>query len=86
MIQLQSGIPVASDWAEELKMQQGITPMPDVDVFDPNADPGGRQEIGEKTTDDIPLPPDVEDREPIEEPEPQPPAVEDPRDPPKQIA
>lgn len=51
--------------------------MPDVDDFDPNADPGAHN--------DVPLPPDVEDREPVEEPEPTPPAVEDPRDPPKQI-
>lgn len=68
-------------------MQQGITPMPDVDEFDPNADPGARPGIGRKPDeDDVPLPPDVEDREPVEEPDPQPPAVEDPRDPPKQIA
>ena len=58
-------------------MQQDKTPMPDVDDFDPNSDPGAR--------DDVPLPPDVEDREPVAEPDPKPPAIEDPRNPPKQI-
>lgn len=73
-------------------MQQGITPMPDVDEFDPNADPGASRGFGRKrddpdglTDEDVPLPPDVEDRESIEEPGPDPLPIEDPRNPPKQI-
>lgn len=63
-------------------MQHGITPMPDGDDFDPNADPGANRGLGEKRdpADDVPLPPDVEDREPVEEPESSP--VEDPFEPP----
>lgn len=48
--------------------------MPDVDDFDPSIDPGANK--------DVPLPPDVQDRNPIEEPEPEPPRVEDPIEPP----
>lgn len=55
-------------------MQQDKTPMPDVDDFDPSIDPGANK--------DVPLPPDVQDRNPIEEPEPEPPRVEDPIEPP----
>lgn len=60
-------------------MQQGITPMPDVDDFDPNADPGANRGLGR---DDAPLPPDVEDREPVEEPIPEPSPIDDPFEPP----
>jgi len=70
-------------------MQQGITRMPDVDDFDPNADPGANRGLGEKrdpddssTDEDVPLPPDVEDRESIEEPEPEPSPIEEPFEPP----
>ena len=70
-------------------MQQGITPMPDVDDFDPNVDPGANRGLGEKrdsddsaTDEDVPLPPDVEDRESIEEPEPEPSPIEEPFEPP----
>ena len=70
-------------------MQQGITPMPDVDDFDPNADPGAYRGLGDKRVpnddsadDGIPQPPDVEKREPIEEPEPEPSPVEEPFEPP----
>ena len=73
-------------------MQQGITPMPDVDDFDPNIDPGarsgpmGKRDPSDETTDeDIPLPPDVEERESIEEPGPDPPKIEHPENPPRQI-
>lgn len=69
-------------------MQQGITPMPDVDDFDPNVDPGASRGLGRKsdggdglTDEDLP-PPDVEDRESIEDPEPQPSPVEEPFVPP----
>ncbi len=54
-------------------MQQDKTPKPDVDDFDPNVDPG--------TSRDVPMPPDVERREPVEEPEPTPPAVQEPFEP-----
>ena len=65
-------------------MQQGITPMPEVDDFDPNADPGANKGLGKKREpeDDVPLPPDVEDRKPVEEPEPEPSPVEEPFEPP----
>jgi hypothetical protein len=53
-----------------MQMQQDKTPMPDVDDLDQNIDPGANK--------DVPLPPDVEKREPVEEPEPEPPAVEEP--------
>ena len=74
-------------------MQQDKTPMPDVDDFDPNVDPGANRGTGRKrdsnddglTDEDVPLPPDVEDRNAIEEPDPTPPAVEDPNNDPKQI-
>ena len=58
--------------------------MPEVDDFDPNADPGATKGLGKKQEpeDDVPLPPDVEDREPVEEPEPEPSPVEDPFEPP----
>jgi hypothetical protein len=59
--------------------------MPDVDDFDPNADQGASNIFDKKPADELPLPPDVKDREPIGEPEPESPPVEDPRDPPKQI-
>lgn len=58
-------------------MQQDKTPMPDVSDLDQNIDPGARK--------DVPLPSDVKDREPIEEPAPTPPAVEDRNNAPKQI-
>jgi hypothetical protein len=74
------------------QVHEGIMPMPDVDDFDPNADPGASRGLGDKQSDgndsadeDVPLPPDVRDREPVEEPGPEPVPVEDPRDPPKQI-
>jgi hypothetical protein len=65
-------------------MQQDKTPMPDVDDFDPNADPGANRGTGDKPAagDDIPLPPDVEKREPVEEPDPEPNPVEEPFVPP----
>ena len=70
-------------------MQQGITPMPDVDSFDPNMDPGASRVPGKSrgssdglTDEDVPLPPDVEDRESIEEQDPQPPSIEEPFEPP----
>lgn len=66
-------------------MEQDKTPMPDVDDFDPNIDPGANRGIGKKPDDNVSLPPDVEDREPVEEPDPEPLPVEDPRDPPKHI-
>ena len=58
-------------------MQQDKTPMPDVDDLDQGYDPGANK--------DVPLPPDVKDRNAIEEPEPTPPAVEDRNNAPKQI-
>ncbi|MDI1242016.1 MAG: hypothetical protein PSX80_08870 [bacterium] len=58
-------------------MQQDKTPMPDVDDLDQDYDPGASK--------DVPLPPDVEDRNAIEEPDPTPPAVKDPNTAPKQI-
>lgn len=65
-------------------MQQGITPMPDVDDFDPNVDPGANRGLDDKPgrDEDVPLPPDVEDREPVEEPDPTPSPVEEPFVPP----
>jgi hypothetical protein len=66
-------------------MQQGITPVPDVDDFDPNVDPGGNKGLDEKREaedQDVPLPPDVTDREPVEDPRPEPPPVEEPFEPP----
>lgn len=70
-------------------MQQDKTPTPDVDEFDPNVDPGANRGIGKKrdtedgvTDEDLPLPPDVADRESIEEPEPEPPAIKEPYAPP----
>lgn len=66
-------------------MQQGITPVPDVDDFDPNADPGGNKGLDEKRgpdDQDVPLPPDVEERESIEDPRPEPPSIEEPFEPP----
>ena len=73
-------------------MQQGITPMKDVDEFDPNVDPAGNEGLGRKQDEtdgprdeDLPLPPDVEDREPIEEPDVDPPQVRDPRGEPPMI-
>lgn len=73
-------------------MQQDKTPMPEVDKFDPDIDRGaGRGPGWDQTNDDgvsedeIPLPPDVEDRESIEEPDPKPVPIEDPERPRKQI-
>ncbi|HEX6279080.1 MAG TPA: hypothetical protein VFZ49_03605 [Pyrinomonadaceae bacterium] len=69
-------------------MQRDKTPMPDVNTFDPNIDPGERpiRDTNDGLTDeDLPLPPDVKDRESIEEPDPEPPAVENPDKPQKQI-
>lgn len=70
-------------------MQQDKTPMPDVDDFDSNVDPGANRGIGKKrdsddgaTDEDVPLPPDVKDRESIEEPDPEPAPVEEPFVPP----
>ncbi|MEO5859239.1 MAG: hypothetical protein ABIR33_09855 [Pyrinomonadaceae bacterium] len=54
-------------------MQQDKTPTPDVGDLDQNIDPGASKEV--------PLPPDVKDRETIEEPEPTPPKVEEPDEP-----
>ena len=53
-------------------MQQDKTPMPDVSDLDQSIDPGASKVV--------PLPPVVEHREPIEEPEPTPPAVEEPHE------
>ena len=70
-------------------MQQGITPMPDVDDFDPNVDPGANRGLGSKrdtsdglTDEDIPLPPDVKHRESIEEAIPEPSPIDEPFEPP----
>jgi len=70
-------------------MQQGITPTPDVDSFDPNIDPGASRTPGKSrdssdglTDEDIPIPQDVEDRESIEEPNPEPSLIEEPFEPP----
>lgn len=70
-------------------MQQDKTPIPDVNDFDPNADPGANRGSDEKrdsddggSDEDVPLPPDAEDRESIEEPGPDPPAIEEPSVPP----
>lgn len=56
-------------------MQQDRTPTPDVDTFDPDIDPGNskkpnpRREDESYTDEDLPLPPDVEKREPVREPD-----------------
>ena len=55
-------------------MQQDKTPTPNVDEFDPNVDPGASK--------DVPLPPDVEDRAPIEETNPESRPAKDPIEPP----
>jgi len=73
-------------------MQQNKTPMPDLDTFDPNIDPGASRDPGVKrddaegvTDEDLPLPPDVRDRESIEEPDPEPAPFRDPNKPQKKI-
>jgi len=56
-------------------MQQDRTPTPDVDTFGPDIDPGNgkqpnpRREDESFTDQDLPLPPDVEKRQPVQEPE-----------------
>ena len=69
-------------------MQQDKTPTPDVNTFDPNEDLGERpapHSSDGSTDEDLPLPPDVLERESIEEPGGEPPKVEDPTNPPKRI-